>query len=372
MIRVESLTKKYGGFVAVDNLTFDVPSGKVTGFLGPNGSGKSTTMRCILGLDTPSSGSATLNGVHYSQLPSPMTQVGALLDGKAFHKGRSAYQHLRTVALTHGLPERRIWEVLELTGLTSVARKKTKKFSLGMSQRLGIATALLGDPEILLFDEPVNGLDPEGVLWVRSLMRSLAAEGRTVLVSSHLMSEMENTADNVVIIGRGKLIDQGPMEKFTHDSRNTAVVVAGPQVNDIENVLKGAGKQYHLLPADELHPFGSVKIIGTTCAEIGALLHKNNVEIHELISQNKSLEEIFMELTASSVQYVSGAQMYPPASFHAGQPVAVPQSPVLAPTVPAQEVTSHSAGAAVNGHMSSAATEENFISDVHNAGEEGK
>src|ERR1700727_261271 len=214
MIEVQGLTKRYGEKTAVDDLTFGIEPGKVTGFLGPNGAGKTTTMRCILGLDYPDAGIVTVDGRNYHDLGYPMREVGALLDAKAVHGGRSAYNHLLCLAQTNSLPKRRVGEVLELVGLTEVARKRSKGFSLGMSQRLGIAATLLGDPRVLMFDEPVNGLDPEGILWIRNLMKALAAEGRTVFVSSHLMSEMEHTADHLLVIGRGRLIADCTVSEF--------------------------------------------------------------------------------------------------------------------------------------------------------------
>ena len=228
MIEVRGLTKRYGAKIAVDNLTFGIEPGKVTGFLGPNGAGKTTTMRCILGLDYADRGHATMDGKNYHDLAYPMREVGALLDAKAVHGGRSAYNHLLCLAQTNSLPKRRVGEVLELVGLTDVAKKRSKGFSLGMSQRLGIAATLLGDPKVLMFDEPVNGLDPEGILWIRNLMKALAAEGRTVFVSSHLMSEMENTADHLIVIGRGKLIADCTMKEFVARASGASVRVRTP------------------------------------------------------------------------------------------------------------------------------------------------
>src|SRR5579871_53901 len=229
MIEVRGLTKRYGAKTAVDNLSFGIEPGKVTGFLGPNGAGKTTTMRCILGLDYPTEGTVTVGGQAYHDLAFPMREVGALLEAKAVHGGRSAYNHLLCLAQTNGLPRRRVREVLELVGLTEVARKRSKGFSLGMSQRLGIAATLLGDPKMLMFDEPVNGLDPEGILWIRNLMKALAGEGRTVFVSSHLMSEMENTADHLIVIGRGKLIADCGMGEFIALGSGGAVLVRTPE-----------------------------------------------------------------------------------------------------------------------------------------------
>lgn len=321
MIRLESLTKRYGSTLAVDNLSFELRPGKITGFLGPNGSGKSTTMRCIVGLDQPSSGRATIGGVEYKNLSSPLTTVGALLDGKAFHPSRTARQHLRSVALTHGFPKSRVDEVLELTGLTHVAGRKLKGFSLGMGQRVGIATALLGDPEVLLFDEPVNGLDPEGVRWVRSLMRDLANEGRTILVSSHLMSEMALSADDLVVIGRGRLIATGPIESFTQTNANTTVKVAGPDLAAIEAALSAANIYYQRAGEPGSEASGGVVVRGNDAGTIGHILYEARVEIHELSTSYRSLEDVFMDMTGSSVEYRAGA---PAPQFRGYQPGTYP------------------------------------------------
>jgi ABC-type multidrug transport system, ATPase component len=305
MIRVDNLTKKYGRVTAVDHLSFELQPGHVTGFLGPNGSGKSTTMRCIMGLDRPTGGKCTIDGREYGQLSSPLTTVGALLDGHAFHPGRTARQQLMVVADTHGFPKKRVDQVLEMTGIASVAGKRLKGFSLGMGQRLGIATALLGDPKVLIFDEPVNGLDPDGVRWVRELMRSLASQGRTILVSSHLMSEMAQTADDLVVIGRGKLIAQGDIKQFTESAAHMTVNVAGPDIHTIANTLSRAGIQFDEGHPDERHPNGIIHIAGGDRMQIGHLLHVANVEIHELSESHSSLEDVFMELTADQVEYGS-------------------------------------------------------------------
>src|ERR1700748_1172056 len=241
MIEVRGLTKRYGAKTAVDGLTFGIEPGKVTGFLGPNGAGKTPTMRCILGLDYADEGTVTVDGKEYPDLAFPMREVGALLDAKAVHGGRSAYNHLLCLAQTNNLPRRRVNEVLELVGLSEVARKRSKGFSLGMSQRLGIAATLLGDPKVLMFDEPVNGLDPEGILWIRNLMKALAAEGRTVFVSSHLMSEMENTADHLIVIGRGKLIADCTVAEFIAANSRQSVRVRTPQAAGLAPVLTAAG-----------------------------------------------------------------------------------------------------------------------------------
>ena len=248
MIEASGLTKRYGSTVAVDDLSFTIRPGMVTGFLGPNGAGKTTTMRLILGLDYPTAGTVTINGRPHVQSPSPMREVGALLEARAVHGGRSARNHLYCLAQTNHLPRRRVDEVLGIVGLTDVARKRSKGFSLGMSQRLGIAAALLGDPQVLMFDEPVNGLDPEGIVWIRTLMRGLAAEGRTVLVSSHLMAEMENTADHLIVVGRGKLLADCSMGEFIARGSGQAVLVRTPQPDELTTAVTIAGAT--VAPAD--------------------------------------------------------------------------------------------------------------------------
>jgi len=305
MIEAKGLTKRYGDTLAVDHLSFTVEPGRITGFLGPNGAGKTTTMRLILGLDRPTSGTVTVNGKPFSRLAWPMREVGALLDAKAVHGGRSAYNHLLCVAQTNNLPARRIGEVLELVGLTEVARKRSKGFSLGMGQRLGIAAALLGDPQILMFDEPVNGLDPEGILWIRNLMKALAADGRTVFVSSHLMSEMENTADHLIVIGRGRLISDCTTAEFIAANSQQSVRVRTPQRDELTMVASAAGATVRDDVGD------SVVLLGLTAAQVGDLAFENRIRLHELAPAHASLEEAFMELTASSVE------------FHAGLPDAV-------------------------------------------------
>ena len=308
MIEAEGLTKRYGGTLAVDNLSFSVAPGKITGFLGPNGAGKTTTMRLILGLDRPTAGRVAINGKPFDQAVAPMRQVGALLDAKAVHGGRSAYNHLLCVAESNNLPRRRVDEVLGLVGLAGVAGKRSKGFSLGMGQRLGIAGALLGDPQILMFDEPVNGLDPEGILWIRNLMKALAAEGRTVFVSSHLMSEMENTADHLLVIGRGKLIADCTVEDFIAANSQQTVRVRTPQPDLLAKLAAAAGATI----SDDGD--GSMVITGLDTSRVGDLAYDNAVRLHELSPLHASLEQAFMELTAASVQ------------FHAG----VPEQPVLA------------------------------------------
>jgi ABC-2 type transport system ATP-binding protein len=310
MIEARGLTKKYGDTVAVDNLTFTVEPGKITGFLGPNGAGKTTTMRLILGLDRPTSGTVTVNGKRLRQLAWPMREVGALLDAKAVHGGRSAYNHLLCLAQTNSLPSRRVTEVLDLVGLHDVARKRSKGFSLGMGQRLGIAAALLGDPSILMFDEPVNGLDPEGILWIRNLMKALAAEGRTVFVSSHLMSEMEHTAEELIVIGRGRLIAQSTVAEFIAANSQQSVRVSTPQRDLLAAAVAAAGATVRDDTA------GKLVVLGLTTAQVGDVAFENGIRLHELAPAQASLEEAFMELTAASVE------------FHAGLP-ADRQEPVL-------------------------------------------
>jgi len=308
MIEVRGLIKRYGDKVAVNDLSFDVEPGHVTGFLGPNGAGKTTTMRLILGLDYPDAGTVKVDGRQYAHLAYPMREVGALLDAKAVHGGRSAYNHLLCLAQTNNLPKRRVGEVLELVGLTDVARKRTKGFSLGMGQRLGIAATLLGDPAVLMFDEPVNGLDPEGILWIRNLMKALAAEGRTVFVSSHLMSEMENTADHLIVIGRGSLLADCTMEEFIARSSGQTVRVRTPQPDLLSNAVSElAAHAAAGSPAGAVtNPDGSLTVHGLTAAQVGDLAFDHGVRLHELTVVRASLEEAFMELTADSVEYRAG------------------------------------------------------------------
>jgi ABC-2 type transport system ATP-binding protein len=303
MIEARGLTKRYGGTLAVDNLSFDVEPGRITGFLGPNGAGKTTTMRLILGLDWPTSGTVTVNGKALRKLAWPMREVGALLDAKAVHGGRSAYNHLLCLAQTNNLPKHRVDEVLELVGLSEVAKKRSKGFSLGMGQRLGIAAALLGDPSILMFDEPVNGLDPEGIMWIRSLMKALAAEGRTVFVSSHLMSEMENTADRLIVIGRGRLIADGTIADFIAANSQQSVRVRTPQRDQLASVAAAAGAAVRDDDA------GMLVLLGMTAAQVGDLAFENGIRLHELAPAQASLEQAFMELTASSVEFHAGVPL---------------------------------------------------------------
>jgi ABC-2 type transport system ATP-binding protein len=297
MIEAKSLTKRYGGTVAVDGLSFRVEPGKITGFLGPNGAGKTTTMRLILGLDRPTAGKVTISGKPFTASRAPMREVGALLDAKAVHGGRSAYQHLLCLAQTNNLPRRRVDEVLDLVGLASVAGKRAKGFSLGMGQRLGIAATLLGDPAILMFDEPVNGLDPEGILWIRTLMKRLAAEGRTVFVSSHLMSEMENTADHLIVIGKGKLIADCPMAEFIARSTRRAVRVRTPDPARLTALVTADGGTAR----DDGD--GELVVSGLTAERIGDLAFESAVRLHELAAAQASLEQAFMELTGAAVEF---------------------------------------------------------------------
>ena len=308
MIEARGLVKRYGAKTAVNDLSFDVEPGHVTGFLGPNGAGKTTTMRLILGLDYPDAGTVTIDGKQYAGLAYPMHEVGALLDAKAVHGGRSAYNHLLCLAQTNNLPRRRVGEVLELVGLTDVARKRTKGFSLGMGQRLGIAATLLGDPAVLMFDEPVNGLDPEGILWIRNLMKALAVEGRTVFVSSHLMSEMENTADHLIVIGRGSLLADCTMEEFIARSSGQTVRVRTPQPDLLAKAVSEVAARAAATGAAGAvtSPDGSLTVHGLTAAQVGDLAFEHGVRLHELTVVRASLEEAFMELTADSVEYRAG------------------------------------------------------------------
>jgi ABC-2 type transport system ATP-binding protein len=297
VIEAHGLTKRYGSTVAVDDLSFEVHPGQVTGFLGPNGAGKSTTLRMIMGLDAPTAGTVSIGGRPYGQHVRPLFEVGALLDAKAINGGRSAYNHLLCLAQSNGLGRRRVDEVLDRVGLTSVAKKRAGGFSLGMAQRLGIATALLGDPEVLLFDEPVNGLDPEGILWIRNLMRALAGEGRTVFVSSHLMSEMALTADHLIVIGRGKLIAASSVEEFIQSSSHNSVRVRTPQTAALVALLDAHGASTHV------DPDGALSVTGMDCASIGDLAAASGIALHELSPQEASLEDAFMEMTHDSVEY---------------------------------------------------------------------
>jgi ABC-2 type transport system ATP-binding protein len=301
MIEVSGLIKRYGAALAVDGLTFAVPPGQVTGFLGPNGAGKSTTMRLIVGLDAPDAGSVTVNGRPYRSCRRPLFEVGALLEARSFHGGRSAYNHLLSLASSNGIGRNRVSEVLDLVGLDRVARRRAGGFSLGMGQRLGIAAALLGDPGVLLLDEPVNGLDPEGVAWIRALLKSLAAEGRTVLVSSHLMSEMENTADQLIIIGRGKLITQAGIGELLAAGSGSYVRVRSPQAGELAAVLEAAGATV------TRHDNGTLAVTGASTDTIGELARASGLTLAELSAQQTSLEDRYMELTRDTAEYHSAA-----------------------------------------------------------------
>jgi ABC-2 type transport system ATP-binding protein len=306
-IEAGNLTKRYGENLAVDDLSFEVTPGCVTGFLGPNGAGKSTTMRMIMGLDSPDGGSVAVNGHSYHDLRWPLRQVGALLEARAIHPGRSAHAHLWMLARTNQIPRRRVDEVLELVGLASVAQQRVGQFSLGMSQRLGIAVALLGDPGVLMFDEPVNGLDTDGIRWVRQLLRTLASEGRAVFVSSHLMSEMAVTADHVVVIGKGRLIAQMPIGEFTAQNSNAYVRVRSPELARLRPVLEAAGA------TTDPEPDGSLSVRGISREEVGQVAWDHSIMIHELATQSASLEEAFVESTEGSVQFSGSAS--PPAAL---------------------------------------------------------
>jgi len=300
LIEASSLTKRYGEKVAVRDLTFSVRPGVVTGFLGPNGSGKSTTMRLIVGLDAPQSGDVTVNGRHYRDHPAPLHEVGTLLEARSVHTGRSAYNHLLALAQTHGIGRRRVEELIEMVGLGEVARKRVGQFSLGMGQRLGIAAALLGDPETVMLDEPVNGLDPEGIQWVRNLLKGLAAEGRTVFVSSHLMSEMALTAEHLIVIGRGELIADMATEDFVRRASNQTVRVRSPQAQALADLVASPE-----VTVAALSP-GLIEITGLGAAQIGEQAAAHAIVLHELTPQQATLEEAFMALTHDSVEFQAG------------------------------------------------------------------
>ncbi|ALV30877.1 ATP-binding cassette domain-containing protein [Streptomyces sp. CdTB01] len=300
MIEAKNLTKRYGDKTAVNDLSFTVEPGRVTGFLGPNGAGKSTTMRLLLGLDRPDAGTATVNGVAYRDLARPLRVVGALLEARAVHTGRSAYDHLLCLAQTQGIGRRRVGEVIEQVGLASVARKRAGGFSLGMGQRLGIAAALLGDPAALVLDEPVNGLDPEGILWIRNLMKSLAAEGRAVFVSSHLMNEMAVTADHLIVIGRGRLVADCSTEEFIERSTERSVLVRTPDGQQLAELLRRQGAT--VTRTEE----GDLDVTGIEAPRIAELAAAEKLVLHELSTRRGSLEEAFMELTRDAVEYDAG------------------------------------------------------------------
>jgi ABC-2 type transport system ATP-binding protein len=301
VIEATGLTKDYGDKRAVDDLSFAVRPGIVTGFLGPNGSGKSTTMRLIVGLDAPTAGDVRIDGRHYRDIRAPLREVGVLLEARSIHTGRSAYNHLLALAETHGISRRRVNELIDLVGLHDVARKRAGQFSLGMGQRLGIATALLGDPGIVMLDEPVNGLDPEGVHWIRTLLRQLATEGRTVFVSSHLMSEMALTADHLIVIGRGRLIADTSVEEFVRRASGTRVRVRSPQATELRELL--LGRHATVTGVGQ----GLLEIDGLTAEQVGDLAALNNIALHELTPIQASLEEAFMELTREDVEFRSAS-----------------------------------------------------------------
>jgi ABC-2 type transport system ATP-binding protein len=297
MIEAQGLTKDYGDKRAVEDLSFTVQPGIVTGFLGPNGSGKSTTMRLILDLDRPSAGTVTVNGKRYREHAAPLHEVGALLEARSVHTGRSAYNHLLALAQTHGIPRKRVEELVDLVGLREVAKKRAGQFSLGMGQRLGIASALLADPHTVILDEPVNGLDPEGIHWIRNLLKSLAAEGRTVFVSSHLMSEMALTAEHLIVIGRGKLIADLSVEEFIRRSSKKLVRVRSPQATELRDLVLGPDVT---VTSNET---GVLEIDGLTAEQIGEAAAAAHIVLHELVQQQASLEEAFMELTRDQVEF---------------------------------------------------------------------
>lgn len=299
VIEARVLSKRFGSRVAVDGVSFSVRPGVVTGFLGPNGAGKSTTMRMIVGLDRPSSGSVTVNGKEYASLRAPLCEVGTLLEAKAAHPGRSAVNHLRSIAATHGIGRSRVQEVIEMTGLSSVAKKRVKGFSLGMGQRLGLAVALLGDPSTLILDEPINGLDPEGVLWVRELLLALAAEGRTVMLSSHLMSEMQQTAEYLIVIGRGRVLADASMKDIVARASRDAVRLRSPQAVEFSRALTGPGVTVSSIDTT------SLEVVGMTVENIAAAAAQSGIVLHELTPVSASLEDAYFELTNDEVEYRS-------------------------------------------------------------------
>jgi ABC-2 type transport system ATP-binding protein len=301
LIEARGLTKDYGDKRAVDGMTFTVQPGIVTGFLGPNGSGKSTTMRLILGLDAPTAGDVTVNGKHYRDHAGPLHEVGALLEARSVHTGRSAFNHLLALAQTHGISRRRVEDLIDLVGLREVAKKRAGQFSLGMGQRLGIAAALLGDPRTVMLDEPVNGLDPEGIHWIRHLLKDLASEGRTVFVSSHLMSEMSMTAEHLIVVGRGRVIADTTTEEFLQQASGNVVIVRSPQVEELRNHVVGAD-----VTVVGLEP-GLIEVHGLTAQQIGEAAARHKIVLHELTPQQVSLEEAFMDLTRDDVEFKTAA-----------------------------------------------------------------
>ena len=292
---------KYGDKTVVDRLNFNLRPGVITGFLGPNGAGKSTTMRMIIGLDRPTGGSVTVHGRSYRDLPAPLQEVGVLLEARAVHTGRSAYNHLLAMAVTHGISKARVQEVIDLAGLAEVARQRVGAFSLGMGQRLGIAAALLGDPQTLILDEPVNGLDPDGVLWVRNLLKGLAAEGRTIFVSSHLMSEMAQTAEHLIVIGKGRLLADQPIAEIINSAGRATVLIRSPEATRLRDLLAGPTVTVTSSRSGEL------EVQGSTAEKVGEVAFEHRIMIHQLTTVQASLEEAFMELTNDAVEYHGGA-----------------------------------------------------------------
>jgi ABC-2 type transport system ATP-binding protein len=299
VIEAHALTKRFGDKTAVDHLSFEVRPGRVTGFLGPNGSGKSTTMRLLLGLDRPNSGGSTINGKRYGDLPAPLREVGALLEARAVHTGRTARNHLLAMAATNGIPKRRVDDLIGLVGLDGVADKRVGGFSLGMGQRLGIASALLGDPQVLLLDEPVNGLDPEGIRWIRNLLKALAGEGRTVFVSSHLMSEMALTATEIIVVGRGKLITTGSVADVVRRAAGASVLVRTDEARRFGALLVDAGHQVERSATDTLI------VTGADSATVGRIAAQEAIPLVELTPQHATLEEAFMEITRDAVEFAA-------------------------------------------------------------------
>jgi len=302
MIEARHLTKRYGNKLAVSDLSFTVKPGIVTGFLGPNGAGKSTTMRLIVGLDAPTDGEVTVNGRHYADFQAPLHEVGLLLEARAVHGGRSAYNHLLALAQTHGIGRARVEQLIDLVGLAGVAHKRAGGFSLGMGQRLGIAAALLADPAVLILDEPINGLDPEGIRWVRELLRSLAAEGRTVLLSSHLMSEMQLTAEHLIVIGRGRLIADLPLDEFVRRHSGQSVRVRSPHADELVRILAGTD-----VAVEPIAP-GVVDIEGMAAEEIGLIAAERQIVLYELTPHHASLEQAYMDLTRDEAEYRADTQ----------------------------------------------------------------
>ncbi|CAI7974305.1 MULTISPECIES: ABC transporter ATP-binding protein [unclassified Parafrankia] len=300
MIEARQLTKRYGPKTAVDGLDFTVRPGSVTGFLGPNGAGKSTTMRMIIGLDAPTAGSVTVNGREYAKHAAPLREVGALLEARSIHPGRTAFDHLMALAYTHGIPRARVDEMIELTGLGSVARRRAGAFSLGMGQRLGIAAALLGDPQTVMLDEPVNGLDPEGVLWIRNLLTDLAAAGRTIFVSSHLMSEVALVADHLIIVGRGRVLADTTVQELVRQAGGDTVAVASADPARLRGLLAGPGVEITATTGSE-----QLSVTGMSAREIGTRAAEHGIALFELTARTVSLEDAFMALTKDAVEYHS-------------------------------------------------------------------